>query len=206
MSELLRAALSADQDTPAGVDVAAVRARAGRLRRTRTRYAVAGAAAVTALAVLVPVAVVQRDRAATPVASTGAPDLTCPATVPGAPADRHVTGDLLPPGPVTGAVVCTYGSFADGPSSGRLAGTARLTASEATALAARIAAAPPLSDTQACTAELSATFALRFAGPGWDATLRVETYGCGLISNGTATRAGWADKATLRALEERAGR
>ena len=42
MSELLRSALSADDDTPAGVDVAAVRARAGRLRRTR--YAVTGAA------------------------------------------------------------------------------------------------------------------------------------------------------------------
>lgn len=201
MTDTLRAALSADEDTPTGIDVTAVRTRAARLRRTR--YAVAATAAVTALAVLIPVAVLQRDRAATTAATP--PALTCPDRVPVAPVYGGGSGDLLPPGPVTGALICTYADSRVRPSSGGLSGSARLTAAEATALAARLAAAPPRVE-QACTQELSSTFALRIAGPGRTTTLRVETYGCVLVSNGTVTRVAGADKSYLRQLEARATR
>lgn len=200
MTDTLRAALSADEDTPAGVDVAAVRVRAGRLRRTR--YAAAGAAVVTALAVLVSVVVLEAGSDA--VVAAKVPELVCPDRVPGAARDSYGTGDLLP-GPVTGALICTYADSRDRPSGGRLSGTARLTAAEATSLAARLAAAPPRVE-QACTAELSTTFALQFAGPGRTTTLRVETYGCVLVSNGTVTRVAGADKPYLRQLEQRATR
>jgi transposase InsO family protein len=204
MTDILRAALSADEDTPAGVDVAAVRARAGRLRRAR--YAVAGAAAVTALAVLVPVAVLQRDRATTTAAPAPVPALTCPGLLPDAPRDRSGAGDLLP-GPVTGALVCDYAYSGIGPApTGRLSGTARLSATEATALAARLAAAPPPGGNQVCTSEFALPFGLRFAGDGWTRTLRVEPYGCAAVDNGTVTRLAAADKTYLQQLAGRARR
>lgn len=200
MTDTLRAALSADEDTPAGVDVAAVRVRAGRLRRTR--YAAAGAAVVTALAVLVPVAVLRPDRVAvTAVAPAG---LSCPDRLPGAPFDGSGPGDLLP-GPATGAVLCTFADFGASGTSGPLAGVARLTAAEARVLAARLAAARPAPPPGAvCTSELSVTFAIRFAGPAGPTTLRVETYGCAKVSNGTVTRLAGVDKAYLRQLVRRA--
>jgi hypothetical protein len=201
MSELLRAALSADEDTPAVVDVAAVRARAGRLRRTR--YAAAGAAVITALAVLVPIAVPRPGRPAPAVAAP--PALTCPDHLPGGPADGSGPGDLLPPGPVTGALVCRYADTPARFSGGRLTGTARLGPAEAGPLATRLAASPLRSD-QVCSAELSTTFALVFAGPGWTATLRVETYGCALVSNGRVTRVSGVANAALKELEKRATR
>lgn len=199
MTDTLRAALSADEDTPAGVDVAAVRIRAGRLRRTR--YATAGAAVITALAVLVPIATLRPDRAPTTAATP--PELTCPEFLPGAPFDGSGPGDLLP-GPPTDALICDFAHAREALTTGRLSGTARLSAAEAAALAARLAAMAPARADQACTREFSFPFALRFAGPGWTRTLRVETDGCAPVSNGTVTRIAGADKDYLKRLEERA--
>jgi hypothetical protein len=201
MTDILRAALAADQDTPAGVHVAAVRARAARIRRTR--YAMAGIAVLATLAVLVPVAVLQRDRPPTVVAAS--PPLACPERIPAAPAEVDSDGRLLPSGPVTGGLVCTYGEFRGYPDTRRVAGTARLTAAEASSLAARLAAGPS-ADNRTCTQELGPIIALQFAGPGWTTTLRVELYGCGMVSNGTVTRVYGVDQAELRELEARATR
>jgi hypothetical protein len=203
MTDTLRAALSADEDTPAGVDVAAVRARAG--RRRRTRYAVAGAAVVTTLAVLIPIALLRPDRAA-PVTGTASAELACPEFLPEVPRDGYGAGDLLP-GPVTGALICDFAySVKVGAPTGRLSGTARLSAAEATSLAARLAAAPAVTGNVPCTLEYFPSFALRFAGPGWATTLRIDPYGCVLVSNGAVTRTAGADKTYLRQLYERASR
>lgn len=201
MNDALRAALSADEETPAGVDVGAIRTRAGHLRRTR--YAVAGAAVVTAVAVLVPVAVVQRGNDTTPTAAAAVPELTCPDRVPDGPPARQTTGDLLPPDPVATGLVCTYADTSDRPSAGELAGMTRLTTAEAADLASRLAGAPPFGD-QPCSRELSTTLGVLLAGPGWSTTLRVEMYGCGAVSNGTVTKAAFAARSYLRQLEERA--
>ncbi len=126
------------------------------------------------LAVLVPVAVPRSGPDAVVAAAPATP--ACPDRLPTAPDDGSGPGDLLP-ATVTGAVLCFFGDGSR--STDPLTGVARLTAAEASSLAARLAAAPAVSPAGVpCTDELSATFAIRFAGRTGAATLRVETYGC----------------------------
>lgn len=174
MTDTLRAALSADDDTPAGIDVAAVRTRAGRLRHTR--YAIAGAAAVTALAVAVPIAAV---RPGTPSVTAAAPPaLICPDRLPASQADPHATGDLLP-GPPTEAVLCTF----DG--SGRLSESAPLSAALTATLGRRLADLDqPTEIDVVCTTEHASPFAIRLGGPDWTTTVRIDPIGCPRVGNG----------------------
>lgn len=205
MTEHLRAALSDDRDTPAGVDVEAVRTRAGRLRRGR--WAVAGVAALTAVAIAVPVVLLRPDPAppapSAPVTAAGQAAPACPDTAPAAPAaPAPATGPLVGFAP-TGGLLCGYladqtTTMADGP----LGAVTRLTAAQARALAAVIDAASGPDGELGCTDELALPYTLQFAGAGRLVTLRVQPYGCGEVSDGSRVVLAAKDPAFLAVVKD----
>ena len=201
----LRAAL-ADTDTPAGIDVTAVRDRARRARRRRLAVATSATAVAAALAVALPTALLAPDRPTAPgtTASAG-PPLACPDTLPDRPSNAGPDlADALVPFTPDAALICSYVSVDPSTNPGPLTGVARLTAAETLAAVRRLDAAPVAGGQFVCTSEFGWPFVLRVAGPGRAATLRLEPYGCGLVGNGTLTRAADADKAYLRDLAARA--
>jgi hypothetical protein len=194
----LRTALSAG-DTPAGIDVGLVRARAHRLRRRRMALATAAAAAVTAVAV--PVGLLRADPAP-PAAPTPA-TLGCPDQVPEL-LDNTGPGlaEALVPVTPDGALVCSYG--AGGTSTGGLTGVVRLTAAEVRSAVDRLDAAKPGSGPLICTSEFGYPFLLQVGGGGRVVTLRLEPYGCGRVTNGAREVMLGRDKELLRGLGDEA--
>ena len=205
MTDDLRSALAeGETDTPAGIDVAAVRGRADRIRRRRSALAIAAAAAVTTVAVAVPVGLLRADPAPTTPAAPPAP-LACPDSVP----DRaRNTGPglagALVPFAAEEALVCSYLPGPDGPAG--LTGVVRLTAAEAGDVLARLERSPVAGDDLACTQELGSPFVLQAGGGGRAVTLRLEPYGCARVGNGEREVAAGPDKDLVRALGEQASK
>jgi hypothetical protein len=196
MTDDLRSALSAG-DTPAGVDVGLLRARAHRLRRRRMALATSTAAIVTALAVAVPVGLLRADPAspAAPASAT----LGCPYFMPDRPRNTGPgLGDALVPFRPERGLVCSYdGSPTE---NGELSGVARLTAAELRFLTGRLHRSTP----EYCTSEGGSPFAVQVAGAGRVVTLRLEPYGCAIATNGTWSQYAPEDKEWLRRLQGRA--
>lgn len=193
----LRDALTAGEaDTPAGVDLPAIRSRAHRIRRRRVAATAGTAAALAALATAVPVLALRPDGAPTAAAP---PALACPERIftTGTPTG---SGTLLP-GPPTGALVCTYGGEPGKP----LTGVLRLSPTETDRLAARLEATPAAPDGDLpCTADLGRTYALQFVDRDRATTIRVEDYGCHTVTNGSVTRLAGAEQSYLDDLGDRA--
>jgi hypothetical protein len=179
LRETLRAG---EGDTPAGVDLAGVRERARRLRRGRR--ATAAAAVLTAVAVAVPV-VLLRPSPAPPVAAPAGTGLGCPDTLPDRPAGPRADGTPLVPFAPTDGLLCGYHPI-------RVLGlVTRLTADQVRAVAARLdAARPPGARGTICPANLGVTYGVQLAGAGRVVTLRVDTGGCGTVSDGARTVSG----------------
>jgi hypothetical protein len=204
MTNDLRSALTeGDTDTPAGIDVAAVRARADRIRRRRSVLAVAAAAAVTAVAIAVPVGLLRAERTS-PVAPAPA-GLACPDSVPDRPANTGpgLAGALVPFAAREG-LLCSYLSGPGRPSG--LTGVVRLTAAEVGDVLARLERRPVAGATLACTQELGSPFVLQVGGAGRAVTLRLEPYGCARVSNGVRELAAGPDQGLVRGLGERAAK
>lgn len=215
MTESLRAALSDDDETPPGIDVAEVRARAHSIRRRRGA-AVAGAVTLVAVVVAVPVALLRPDGSTAPAgpiaAQSGQPakPASCPDTIPDWEAGTNsggtdVDGDGEPDlvvGVPDRALVCTYGLGGDG----RLSGVRSIRGDEATQVATRLATAPVPAGNQMCTAELSAPFVLAFDGPDGPSTVKVDPSGCTTITNGATTRSAAREKFRLQGLRDTARR
>lgn len=225
MTDQLRGALGADADTPAGVDLGAVRDRARSLRRRRTT-ALAGAAAVlTAAAIVVPAGLLggggsgpDTGPVAAPAGTTatsGALALACPPAPPAKPANSGAgLADALVPFPADDALVCVYDDLAPaagskqpggvGPgrvAAGGLSGVLRLSPADARTTADRLnsgATSPPLY----CTADIGVPIVMVAGGQGRTVELRLEPYGCGTMTNGTSTRSGLTQQ--LRDLRSKA--
>jgi hypothetical protein len=195
MTEELRAALSDDGDTPAGVDVGEVRARAARMRRTR--WAVGGVAVLTAVAVAVPVALLRPDPApAAPVAQQPvAQELACPAALPAPPA-AQIAGDLLPATPTAG-LACGYGVDDD---TGPLTSVLPLTPAQVSTLAGIVAKSTAPDPAMLCTDEFVPPFALSFTTGGRVTSLRVSAAGCAEVTDGRVVRYAGAYKQQLVTL------
>jgi hypothetical protein len=194
-----------DTDTPAGIDMTAVRSRADRIRRRRVALATAAAAA-TAVAVAVPVAVLRSGTdPGTPAASGRPVALACPDAVPEVPANAGPGLDrALVPFAADRALVCTYG--AGGASTGGLTGVVRLTAAETRSAIDRLDAAEPVTGDQVCTSEFGYPFLLQVGGAERVVTLRLEPYGCARVTNGAWGRGLGRDEELLRSLSDRAAK
>jgi hypothetical protein len=167
--EQLRAAL-ADDRTPAGIDVAAIRTRS---RRTRRRNLLASAAAMVAVvaAVAVPAALIDRRQDTVPAAAATNATLRCPLRAPDRRDDRPVV-----PFPARQLLVCEYGS----PRSQVVSATLQ---QDGTVVAA---AQRTLQDTaratRPCPAILGPPVVLEFvAADGRTATVSTQQIGCGLV-------------------------
>jgi hypothetical protein len=182
MTGPLRAALGSDEETPAGVHLPAVRARARRLRRRRRAV---GAAAVLAVAAVLVPTVLLRPPPEAPLGRGPVPALGCPDRVPPEPASV-TAGRLVPFRPTTG-LVCGYEPGPDG-RGGLLGVVTPLTAAQARTLGQAADAAKAMRSTTACPLNLGPAYAVQLAGPGGRVTLRVEPYSCGFVSDGTHTR------------------
>jgi hypothetical protein len=185
----LRTALG-DADTPAGIDLDAVRARAHRRRRTA---ALAAVAAVAGLAVIVTVPVVlagPRTPAATPPAGTGS---DCPDRYPQSLRNSGPgLGDRLVPFRPDGALVCEYRAELDwSPVPHRplvtvLTASRVLAAADARSLLARFerGASHPA---RRCPLPGAAPVIVQMSGSGRTVVLRVYPDGCPEVSNGIRT-------------------
>lgn len=202
MTAQLRNALTAGEaDTPPGVDLIAVRRRAGRIRRRRIGVAAGTAAALTVIAVAVPFALVRPDRA--PVATPAVPVPACPVDPPdGSPNSGPGLDRALVPMTPVAAAICTYKAG--------LTGMSPLTATEAQAIVARLDA-PPVSTEPLGSCGLALTparppFEMRVVGEGRIVTLR---FGCQpggrrTVDNGVIVKP--ADPAFVAHLTDRAVR
>jgi len=198
----LRNALAAGEaDTPPGVDLIAVRRRAGRIRRRRIGVTAGTAAALTAVAVAVPFALVRPDRA--PVATPSVPVPACPVDPPDDPLNSGPGLDraLVPMAPVA-AAICTYKAG--------LTGMSPLTGTEAQAIVARLDA-PPVSTEPLGSCGLALTparppFQMRVVGEGRTVTLRFgcQSGGRRTVDNGVIVKP--ADPAFVAHLTDRAVR
>lgn len=198
----LRSALAAGEvDTPAGVDVSAIRARAHRQRRRRTALVTAAAAAVTALAVAVPVGLL-RAEGAPPAAAPAPVAIGCPELGPGPPrnAGPGLAGALVPFAPQEG-LICSYDASPG--QSGGLTGVARMTAAELRSLLDRLDG-PVQASPAYCTNDYGRPFAVQVGGAGRLVTLRLEPYGCRTVTNGVRTVSAADSKELLRDLGDRA--
>jgi hypothetical protein len=196
VTEDLRSAL-ASGDTPAGIDVAAVRARAHRLRRRRMALATSAAAVVTALAVAVPVGLLRSGSPPPAAAPPGPVALACPDTLPDSPrnAGPGLDGALVP-FPAEEALVCSY------PAGSGLTGVARLRGAELQSIR-RLDGRPPTGD-QICTSEFGHPFVLQVGGAGRVVTLRLEPYGCALVTNGVRKVSAGREKELVRSFGDAA--
>lgn len=191
----LRAALGTDADTPAGVDVGAVRDRARTLRRRRTTLLAGTAAVLTVAAIVVPAGILGRGGSgpdtgpvAAPAGTTPAP-LACPDALPGTPANTgEGLADRLVPFRVEDALLCSYRQPPKGTAT-VLTGVLRLAPAEAASVAEQVnagLATPP----EWCTADIGVPFVLRAGGGGRAVTLTLQPYGCGEMTNGTKVLTG----------------
>lgn len=185
----LRAAL-ADDGTPAGVDLAAVRRRA-RQRARRTAAAAVGVAAAVAAAVAVPTALVGGGGTAVePANRTAAPAAAedCPTLFPD-PTRNTGPGlaDRLVPFQVETGLLCEYGLIGDmrPPTYSKLAGSRPLSAAVVRDLVARLERGTVQDRPPACYHSDPPAEVLRLAGAGRLLSLRVDPSECAQVTNGT---------------------
>jgi len=156
---------------------------------------------LTALAVAIPVGLLRADPAP-PVAAPAPVPLGCPERGPGQPrnAGPGLAEALVPFAPEDG-LICSYDVW--GAEVGGLTGVARLTASELRSLLAALDS-PDRASPALCTSELGYPFAVQVRGAGRLVTLRLEPYGCGIVTNGARTVLAADSKDLLRDLGDRA--
>lgn len=203
MTDDLRSApAERDTDPPGGIDRTGVRARAEQTRRRRM-VLVTAAAAATALAVAVPVAILRSGTDPASPADPAAAALACPDALPEVPDNSGpgLAGAMVPFTPDE-ALVCSYES--GDITTGGLTGVVPLTAAETRSVVDRLNGAGPVTGDQVCTSEFGYPFALQVGGAGRVATLRLEPYGCAVVTNGARTGTVGRDKELLRDLGGRA--
>jgi hypothetical protein len=193
----LRAALD-DADTPAGIDLTAVRRRAGRQRRSA--FAAAGVAAVVAAAVAVPAAVTGQFLAGP---ATRAAAESCPNDFP-RPLGNSGPGlaERLVPFTVDAALVCEYHVDSTDLTYSVLTTSRQLTPQTARALVAELEISRRRPD--ACTLEFRPSIVLRATGSGRTVLLLFNPAGCASVTNGVRTVMLGYDKAGVLDLLETA--
>lgn len=199
MTDQLRAALGADTDTPAGVDVGAVRRRARQLRRRRTTALAGTAAVLTAAAIVVPAGLLGGGGSGPDTGPVAAPAgtaaiETCPDESPLVPRNTGPgLADRLVPITPDRALLCSYAGPEPGTEPGSGSGTAlltgvvRVTAADLRSAVTRLeAGSTEIPDL--CPAIYSGPLTALVAGDGTrTVTVLVSPGGCATASNGTRT-------------------
>lgn len=210
MTDQLRAALGADADTPAGVDVGAVRERARHLRRRRSTVLAGTAAVLTAAAIVVPAGLLggggpgpDTGPVAAPAGTTAIP-AGCPDQLPTEPVNTGpgLADRLIPFAPEEG-LVCGYFPMPRAAGPGPLNGVLRLSARDLAATVARMNGPADPAPEPICTADAGDPILLRVAGEGRVAILRLQPWGCGDVTNGTREQR--VDPNLLRSLSTLVG-
>jgi hypothetical protein len=203
--ESLRAALD-DTDTPAGVEVSAIR-RLARRQRLRAVGTVATAVAVVA-AIAVPVAVVRQSRGQVdrPPTSGTADGPACPSSLPTKVTNTGAgLADQLVPFTPDQVLACAYETSPNVQSNPGLDETTYLTSSRALPadVARRLLDRYERGSPQSvgpCTDELKMPVLFAVTGAGRSLILQIDPFGCMRVTNGTRTLyAGMAAKAELDA-------